>query len=87
MSPFLKVIIILLSIFCLIQAIEMARIRRDDKSATNAKKPTDGDVKALGEILIKKLEESLKDCDQTIKNILNCAKTSLQQTQPVAVAG
>ena len=47
----------------------MARIRRDDKSATNAKKPTDGDVKALGEILIKKLEESLKDCDQTIKVI------------------
>lgn len=45
----------------------MARLRRDEKSTSNAKKPTDGDVKALGEILIKKLEDSLKDCDQTIK--------------------
>lgn len=45
----------------------MARIRRDDKTATNAKKPSDSDVKALGEILIKKLEDSLKDCDQIIK--------------------
>ncbi|KAI8125611.1 hypothetical protein FF38_14358 [Lucilia cuprina] len=87
MSPIIKMLFIILSICCLIQAIEMARLRRDEKSVTNAKKPSDGDVKALGEILIKKLEDSLKDCDQTIKNILSCAKTSLQQTQPVAVAG
>lgn len=45
----------------------MARLRRDDKSGSKVKQPTDGDVKALGEILIKKLEDSLKDCDQTIK--------------------
>lgn len=43
----------------------MARLRRDEKSVSNVKKPSDGDVKALGEILIKKLEDSLKDCDRS----------------------